>query len=322
MLEAAVYKSDLNISQEELTRNIRNSLRYPQFQKGGERGSVAICAAGPSLFGQLPLLKALYRAGVPICAVKGTADILIAHGIIPKWAVFMDGKENQARFFEDPHPHVEYLISGQSHPSVFKKLKGLKVTVWHGEGRPTGLLPQRAKGKRGMKRRKGTRAKKGTDYVLGGSTTGLRAISIMWAKGFSNVHLFGFDCCASEKMTHVYDIPNPKKLLSYFMGLREFRATPQMAQQYNEFVYSYGAQRKLTFQVHGDGMIAEAWRRLNDSTNKNPYIGLSLLDLRPKPKPIFGGKDYQPPVDLGAFKDLVAPIDFSKPQEGQTPCQQ
>lgn len=233
----------VNISEDEIRRNVGNSLRFPQFQPGGESGAVAICAAGPSLLHSMTLLKALQSVGIPICAIKGTAGVLMRHGIIPTYVVSMDGKEDQTRFFTNPHPDIEYLIAGQSHPKVFEALEKFHVTVWHGEGKSH--LPS------------------GTNYVLGGSTTGSRAVSLMWAKGFSIHHLFGFDCCELNGKTHVYDVFKNQKMVDVDLGGVRFRATGQMLYQYQEFLLLFAQDRRINLVVHGNGMLAKAWELAN-----------------------------------------------------------
>jgi hypothetical protein len=284
MTVIAAYRPHLNISLEDLERNIRNSLRYPQFRPGGGEGAVAICAAGPSLLDHLELLKALKLAGVPICAVKGVEQVLIDNGIVPDFAVNMDGRPDQIRFYDKPHKDVEYLIAGQCDPAVFKALEGYKVTVWHGEGRSLGILPE------------------DTAYILGGSTTGLRAISLMWSRGYTVPHLFGFDCCVRENSTHVYEVTNPKLVRDYYMGLKHFRATTQMVHQYNEFLGCFGEDRKLTMFIYGNGLIAEAWRRLNDTSNSPVVLTFAPIG----------------PIDLsGDPAEVCAAITFETAKETQ-----
>jgi uncharacterized Rossmann fold enzyme len=238
----------LTISDAEMRRNISNSLRFPQFQPGGESGAIAICAAGPSLLNSVALVKALRRSGVPVCAIKGTADILLAAGIVPTYVVSMDGREDQIRFFAAPHPAIEYLIAGQSHPKVFEALTGYRVTVWHGEGKQ--YLPA------------------GTNYVLGGSTTGSRAVSLMWAKGYSVQHLFGFDCCEMDDQTHVYPT-REQKLVDVYLGSKRFRTTGPMIYQYKEFLDHFGGDRRISITVHGNGMLAEAWSLVGRGVTPN-----------------------------------------------------
>lgn len=228
----------VNISDEEIRDHIQHSLKYPQFEPGGSTGAVVVCAAGPSLLGSIPLIKALHAAGIPVCAVKGTANVLIEHGVVPTYVVSMDGKEDQVRFFTSPHADIEYLIAGQSHPKVFEALAGHHVTVWHGEGKKH--LPS------------------GTNYIQGGSTTGFRAVTLMWAKGYTVHHLFGFDCCEMNGRTHVYDVLAVKNLIDVYLGGIHFRATGQMLYQYEEFLRLFSGAPLIDLIVHGDGLLAAA----------------------------------------------------------------
>ncbi len=247
--DGGLIERPLNITEEELQRNIANSLRFPQFQPDGQSGAVVICAAGPSLLDEIPFMQAMYAVGVDFCAVKGTADVLISHDIIPKYVVSMDGKEDQLRFFTNPRHDIEYLIAGQTHPKVFDALEGYHVTVWQGQGKK--YLP------------------KGTQYVLGGSTSGSRAISLMWAKGYTTHHLVGFDCCELKGKTHVYGVVKEQKLADVYLGMKKYRMTGQMIFQYEEIINNYCRDRRITMVVHGTGVLAEAWMLINDGVPPN-----------------------------------------------------
>lgn len=229
-----------NIKDEVLRANIQASFAWPQFQSGGETGSVVICAAGPSLLDEMPTIKALYNAGVHVCAVKGVADILIENGIIPKYAVFMDGQEDQMRFVQNPHPDIEYLVSGSCRPEFFNALKGYKVTCWQGQEKD--LMPP------------------GTCYVTGGSFTGLRTIQLMRAKGYTVQHLFGFDCSARDDgTTHAY-AAGPRNLLKAWLLFREFMTTRTMVCQHQQFLDWYCTEELegVTLFMYGDGMLQHA----------------------------------------------------------------
>lgn len=233
-----------NVSDEQLRANVLASFAWPQFKIGGESGSVVICAAGPSLLEELPTIKALYAAGIPVCAVKGVADILIENGIIPKYAVFMDGQEDQMRFITKPHPDVEYLVSGTCRPEFFEALRGFKVTAWQGQEKD--LMPS------------------GTKYVSGGSFTGLRAIQLMRCKGYSAHHLFGFDCSAREKKTHAYST-RERDLQEVTLLGRDFLTTHALVCQHQQFLDWYCTEKiDCALFMYGDGMLQHAVRALEN----------------------------------------------------------
>jgi len=220
---------------------------------GKESGSVVICAAGPSLLKEMEVIKSLYRAGVPVCAVKGVADVLIENGIIPKYAVFMDAHESQARFLKSPHPGIQYLMCTQTHPKVMGLLEGYNVLTWHGQCKA-----------------KAAELHPGALY-LAGITTGMAAISLMTSMGYAPLHLFGFDCSYTD-LTHVYD-KTPDQTIDVTVGGRDFKTSLAMIDQHNALV-GLIAQVRLDARVYGDGALYHSARMMVTATRPDDYVML------------------------------------------------
>ncbi len=228
-------------------RNIAAAKAYPRFKPQGDvMGPVAICAAGPSLLKTLPILKAFYNAGIPICAVKGVASLLLEHGIIPKYAVFLDARPDQIRMVQTTHKDTIYCLGSTVDPSVYEKLKadGCDIRVFNAAELKLFVDDD-------------------TDYVTGGSTTGLRAINLMRWAGYTKPLIFGYDCCLTGDVSHVYSKTNPSPPFKCTISDREFTTTPELACQYQEFLEHYVAvDEPLDITVYGDGALAWAIRRI------------------------------------------------------------
>lgn len=207
---------------------------------GTKSGRVVICAAGPSTLEMLPLIKARKAEGVPICAVKGVANVLIENGVVPDYAVFMDSQENQARFFDKPHPDVTYYIASNCHPKVFDALTGFKCVQWHASS--VELL--KAGGFKGY-------------YITGGRTTGLRAVNLMRSMGFDTIEMVGLDCCFNEQ-SHIYEKPKYAKTVRAVVGEREFTTTLDMMGQHEDFLRLLERAPETKFIVLGNGMLVHA----------------------------------------------------------------
>ena len=220
-----------------------SQVSYPQLKElGTERGKVVVCAAGPSLLHHIKLIKQLSEQGIPVCAVKGTANVLIDHGIVPKYAVFMDGQENQIRFFDNPHPDVHYYMASQTHPKVLERLKDHKLTVWHASR--FDMLKQGSY--------------KGW-YITGGRTTGLRALNLMRALGYNELHILGMDCSfPAGKPSHVYDKPKHSRVNKVWMGEVEYTATMDMCGQHMDFLHMMVLSPETRFVLYGNGMLQMA----------------------------------------------------------------
>ncbi|MDH4187420.1 MAG: DUF115 domain-containing protein, partial [Nitrospira sp.] len=223
-------------------QNIAASKPYPRFvPQENIGGPVAICAAGPSLITSLPIIRAYAEAGIPICAIKGVASVLLDHGIIPKYAVFLDSRPDQIRLLGTTHPDTIYCMGSTVDPALFEKLsaEGRDIRVWNGAELQLFTEPN-------------------TDYILGGSTTGLKAINLMRWAGYTVPHLFGYDCCLDEAGTsHVYDKANLSRALKVTIAGGDFTVTPEFVCQHQEFIEQYVAvEEPLNITVHGNGAIA------------------------------------------------------------------
>lgn len=194
------------------------------------------------------MLKALAAVGVPICAVKGVASVLLEHGITPKYAVFLDSRSDQLRLLKTTSKEVIYCLASQVDPALYERLQGHDIRTFNASH--TSLHDD------------------GDDYITGGSTTGLRAINLMRWAGYTSFHLFGFDCCYAGEVSHVYDKANVSEPLRVRVGSRYFTSTPEMACQHQDFIAEYVAvDQLLNAVVYGDGTIAQAFKEIQAGRN-------------------------------------------------------
>ena len=236
-------------------KNIAASKSYPLFKpQEGTTGPVAMCAAGPSLLKSLPLLRAYYRAGIPICAIKGAASVLILHGIIPKYAVFLDSREDQLRLVQETHPDTIYCLGSQIDPSLFEKLAGCDIRVFHASSPKLHTEPN-------------------TDYITGGSTTGLRAINLMRWAGYTKFFFLGYDCCLIDGVSHIYSKTNTSQELTVMVGGREFETTAELACQHQDFIKLHVAiDEPLDAIVHGDGALARSFQMIEEGRHDDVWM--------------------------------------------------
>jgi uncharacterized Rossmann fold enzyme len=155
-------------------------------------GSIVLVASGPSVKDQTELIGKMQKAGCPVVAIKGAHDYLISKGVIPDYALAIDPQEHRIAFHK-PNKAVKYMIASQCHPALFDNLAGHDVTLWHpyvkkGQDRP-----------------------KNSMLIGGGTTSGLRAISLFYVLGWRDFQLFGFDSCNDGETLRVRE------------GLLEFR---------------------------------------------------------------------------------------------------
>jgi hypothetical protein len=164
---------------ETLFQNMENAVArgYPQVlrQESPKDGMITLVASGPSVAGQLDVIREMAKTSL-IVAIKDAHDWLIDNGVIPDFALAIDPQEHRISFHK-PNTGVEYMIASQCHKAMFDNLEGQKVTIWHpyvmkGQDRPKNSL-----------------------LIGGGTTSGLRAISLFYVLGWRHFALFGFDSC-------------------------------------------------------------------------------------------------------------------------------
>ena len=215
---------------------------YPQITKPDEAkdGAIALVASGPSVASQIDVIKKMQANGVKIVAIKDAHDWLLTQGVVPDYALAIDPQEHRISFYT-PHKGVEYMIASQCHKAMFDNLKGYKVTIWHpyvmeGQTRPKNVM-----------------------LVGGGTTSGLRAISLFYVMGWRHFALFGYDSCNQGDKLRINgsglkdgDVLNEIRIEE---DGETFYANPSMALQAEHFQTYYDYLPDATFTGYGHGLI-------------------------------------------------------------------
>lgn len=252
----------VNTPDERIIENIRHSIRLqlPQFDPQPNRpGPVCIVGGGWSLDDTKDeLLDICWKEGAPIIALNGAAKWLMERNIRPAIQMVLDARPENAEFITEI-PGCKYLIASQCAPETFAACENLETYIFHSVGpekedaKPRDILDSFYQGH--------------WVNVVGGSTVGLRSISLARMMGFQFMHLFGIDSCYSGEKHHAY----PQKLNDgegsgrmYIamnsetkMEGREFRCSTwqaSQAQQFKDFLSVNGKHFRL--HIHGDGLLA------------------------------------------------------------------
>jgi hypothetical protein len=133
------------------------------------------------------------------------------------------------------------MIASQCHPAMFDNLNGCQVTLWHpyvkkGQDRP-----------------------KNSMLIGGGTTSGLRAISLFYVLGYRQFELFGFDSCNDGKLLRVNGegLKDGDKLIQVKIDPQGeiFHCNTAMALQAEHFQTYYDYLPDAVFNGHGHGLI-------------------------------------------------------------------
>lgn len=233
-----VYEDD------QLLDHLRSSCKRPIqhfWPSPAHDHEICLVGSAPSVKGEVQKIRALQEKGAYIMAIKAAHDFLIENGVIPNMAIAVDPQPHIKKCFSLKRHDVFYFLASQCNPEVFDYFKGYKVVLWH-------LLT----GKDGEKEIFGEEIALG-----GGSTSGMRAITLAWAMGFRKLHLFGYDSCLDGDQLKIDGTTvGEKEVFKLWIEGREFASNPAMSAQTTEFekvMNSFKGQ--LQVRVHGDGAI-------------------------------------------------------------------
>lgn len=211
----------------------------PQYEPHNE--VAVLVGSGPSVKDYLGEIRARQHQRQRIVALKDAHDWLLDHGITPDYAVAIDPQESRSNVFHMPHKNVSYLIASQVHPALLDNLNGMEVYLWHAYIRDGQTIPP-----------------PGTPMIAGGTTTGLRAITLFYSLGFRTVELYGFDSCLKDgtlRMNGSTPRPGDDTINEIVVDGRTFYSNPSMTAQAAEFQNLYSTMPDLTIHAHGDGLI-------------------------------------------------------------------
>lgn len=214
---------------------------------------LCLVGSGPSVRGQLDSILEQKKKGRLIVALKGAHDFLLENGIRPDWCVMLDPQEKIVNCVQLNEKEITYFIASQCHPLVFEHLKDNYVILWHAL---SGIGEEKIL--------------EGRVLIGGGTTTGLRAMNMVYSLGYRYAHLYGFDSCVTEQEGKTYKRINihkedtgmdePGKIIDVWVGKRRFWANPAMAAQAQEFQQAMAVLKGMKVNVHGDGLIRELWQ--------------------------------------------------------------
>ena len=178
------FSIDVCVPDEHLAENIKSacSRGLPQVKKFKPHDrEMSIAGGGPSLADTLKDLR-----GVTV-AINGSLGFLLDKGVVPWACGVLDPRPHLADIVE-ARPEVIYFLASTVHPSVFDKLAGCRVVLWH-PGGPDHL------------RAIATNAR---EFIPGGPTMGLRWVMLGYYMGFREFLIHGLDSSFRGQRTHAY----------------------------------------------------------------------------------------------------------------------
>lgn len=232
-----------NTSYDEIFSNVRaNSRRaLPWVQDCAPHQRVAVLVGGgPSLEGTLDGIKGASEAGHDIFALNGAERWLSDRAVRVDYQVVIDSRQKNIGFVRGSRARAFYLAS-QCHPDIFDEVGVSGVTLMHMSG--TGAGDDQLQ-------------------ICGGITVGLSAMSLVYALGYREVHLFGYDSSDRAGECHAYaqaeDGAESRRVEVVFNG-KTYLGQPALIGQARAFP----AWAKLMMEggvflhVHGSGLLPD-----------------------------------------------------------------
>jgi len=246
-----------NTSDEDLIRNVtvNGALDLPWLAMSDPHAGIAIlCGGGPSIAGDVEMIRGLQAAGGRVFAMNGASAWLRKHGIDVDYQVIADAKPETATLV-DPEAR-EHLLASQVNPATMQSVP--RPTVWHQEfGNVEAFLPP-------------SRVENGGYVLIGGSVSvGNAALGLTYAMGYRTYHLFGYDSSHEPGRSHAYAQPMnaDAPVCDVEWGGKRFIASVAMKVQAERFQILARVLQEAgcTLHVHGDGLLQAMWNTPQDS---------------------------------------------------------
>lgn len=273
-----------NLSMDEIFCNVHHAASLPHKWVDGEEmndGHAVIVGGGPSINQYIDELKQRKADGQKIFALNNAFAWCQRQGIEPDYQVIVDGRAENISFIPSyVLAGTKFLYASQVNPLVFDEAAVMApIEIWHPN--IDGIQDIIGKDKR---------------YALvgGGSTVGLRTLSLAYILGYRKLHLYGFDSSYSGGDHHAYDqaLNNGQRIVNVTCDDREFEATPWMVSQAEEFLVIAEAlvNAGCLMTIHGDGLLPHMANRLKPSRSSADIRADEILARFPEKNDVIGAE--------------------------------
>lgn len=223
---------------------------------------IALVSFGPSLNKTWPALKKFKH----IMTCSGAHKFLIEKGIIPTWHADLDPRDYKIKILGAPHKDVEYLIASTIHPNYLEALKDYKVKLWHifaNDDEAEMILP------------------KGEYKITGGSSVGLRTMTLARFMGYTDFHIFGMDGSFAEGNTHTTPHPNappPESFETVYNG-KKYKTTPSILHVAKETFHELDQMSDVKAKFYGEGLVQDMAKDYKPNHKRNTIIAFNSPEL-------------------------------------------
>lgn len=217
-----------------------------------EKRALVACY-GPSLADNLDHLRTAAAGGGIVISVSGAHDYLLANGIVPTYHIECDPRPHKTDNIAKGHPDVTYLLGSACHPSLFDRLEGSDIRLWHVS------TPEHAT------RLVDEMGESPQTVISGGGSVGLRSLTLFYAMGYRSFSFFGMDC--SFKFDGDPNDPQAvqqwagahagkkQDITQAACGSRVFISSPILLTYASNFFETIQKVNDIDIRLYGDGLL-------------------------------------------------------------------
>jgi 2-polyprenyl-3-methyl-5-hydroxy-6-metoxy-1,4-benzoquinol methylase len=244
------------------------------------------CGSGPSLADSLGEIDEIRTRGGIVFAMNGATNFLAGKGVYADYQVICDAREATGDLVG---PAKHHLFASQVHPSLFEKKPD--AILFHVDiGLPAEELPTHDH-----------------EYVMVGSngSVGNVALTLAYAMGYREFHVFGYDSSFRGNDSHAMSQPmnalEPITEVEY--AGKKYTVTFTMKSAADVFPRLAYQMETLgcSFAVYGDGFVQDRWRgelaKTLEQREKDKYEAVWNLEAYDDMSPGLGQVEM-------AFKEL------------------
>ena len=260
-----------NTPDEELENNIRiNSAKDLKWLKAEPEhdGIAVMIGGGPSINEHIDDIKYIVDNGGTVFAMNAASQWCKRNGINVDYQCIVDAKEETEQLVDSCAK--AHLFASQCNSKTIDSVQD--PILWHLEiGDVEDYFPE-------------DKAKRG-GYVLvgGGTAVGNTSLCVAYAMGYRKFHIFGYDSCHKDNMSHAYDQPMNKFIptVEVEWAGKSFKSSVAMKAQAEKFQLTAHAlkEHNCDIDVYGDGLLQTMYTTdYSDLSEKEKYQLMWQLD--------------------------------------------
>jgi hypothetical protein len=198
---------------------------------------------GPSLRQTWPeLAMALHHEKSDVFSVSGAHRFLIDRGVIPFAHMDCDPRAHKAEQIGEPDNRVRYWLASCVHPSYLDKTEGHQVDLWHSYNGEASRIAFKIDPKQKM--------------IIGGGSIGLRAMSVLYARGYRRFEIHGMDCSFQDGENHAgAHLGKQSEGVPVKCGERWFETSAVLILYARFFQKQLKMMPDAEINLHGDGLL-------------------------------------------------------------------